>query len=112
MSIIANTEGNCASALTLPAPRLRIHRVGESVSLQLSVRLYPAVCLHDVGRVSRRRESLRNELIRIQRNRRNQLVELIRREWSRDIRRDSPLPLPPQCLPIALRRGREESRSR
>ena len=51
------------------------------------MRLHPTVCLHDVGRISRGGENLRNELIRIQRNRRNQLVELIRREWSRDIRR-------------------------
>jgi hypothetical protein len=58
-------------------PRLLCHGVCQRFALQILIIIHPLLKLNDFERVSRSGESLRQEWIRVQRDRRNQRVELL-----------------------------------
>src|SRR5271166_6594587 len=58
-------------------PRLGIDRLGEGISLQIGMLLQPPVRFDDLRRISRRGQDLRDQRIRIQRDRRDQLLQLL-----------------------------------
>ena len=58
---------------------MRVHRRRELRAIQARVRAHPVRGLHDLGRVGRGGEHLRDELVRIQRDRRDELQHLFRR---------------------------------
>ena len=61
-------------------PALLSERAGERIALHVLVGLGPAIRLHDLERIGRGDQHLRQQRIRVQRDRRHQLLELRRLE--------------------------------
>src|SRR5882757_3940649 len=60
-------------------PGLRIRRSGQFRSLETRVLLQPPICFHHFGGIACGGNDLRNQRVRVQRDRRHQLVQLVRR---------------------------------
>src|SRR6266481_1047364 len=73
---VAQDGWECSECFDARVPRLLVHRLSQGVALQVRMRLHPLVCLDDMLGKRRRRQYLRHKRIRIQRNRRYQLLQL------------------------------------
>ena len=75
--MFANTDGNWVSALTLGS-QFWLSTAGRQVSpAKAGVCALPASCFDDLGWIGRAGQNLSDQRVRIQRNRRYQLVELV-----------------------------------
>src|SRR5262249_45653628 len=68
-----------AERLDARVPALVLQRLLERVGLEVGVLLQPARGLHDLERIRRRHQRLAQEPVRVERDRRHQLLELLRR---------------------------------
>src|SRR5882724_3284583 len=69
--------GKLRDRLDARIPGLLIDRLGELLPLQIGVLLHPTVSFHDFGRVGGGGKDLRNQGVRIQRDGRHQLLQLL-----------------------------------
>src|SRR6266566_4274191 len=74
---VAQDGCECSERLDARVPRLLVHSLSQGVALQVRMRLHPLVCLDDMLGKRRRRQDLGHKRIRIQRNRRCQLLQLL-----------------------------------
>ena len=68
----------CGKRLDARVPGLLIHSLTQGLALQIRMRLHPTVGLDNLLGKRRRRQNLRHKRIGIQRNRRHQLLQLLR----------------------------------
>ena len=74
---ISQDGWKCSERLDARVPGLLVHSLTQSVALQIRMRLHPSVGLDDLLGKRGRRQDLRHKRIRIQRNRRYQLLQLL-----------------------------------
>ena len=60
-------------------PWLRIYGLGECLPFQFSMLLYPAFRFHDLRGITRARNHLRDQRVRVESNRRDQLIQFVGR---------------------------------
>src|SRR6266481_4819620 len=75
---ISEDGWKCSERLDARVPGLLIHSLRQSVALHIRMRLHPSVGLDDLLGKRGRRQDLRHKRIRIQRNRRYQLLQILR----------------------------------
>src|SRR5712672_2413390 len=68
-------------------PILFVYFFGQVFAFEVRMPLHPAICLDDLRWIRRSRKNLSNKRIRIQRNRRHQLLQLFRRRFAGRSRR-------------------------
>ena len=74
---MASTSGVLDERLDAVVPGLLVDRRFQRIALQVLVGLHPAVGLHDFQRIGRGRQHIGEQLIRIERDRRDQRLELL-----------------------------------
>src|SRR6266478_5957361 len=74
---VAQDGWECSERLDARVPRLLVYSLSQGVALQIRMRVHPLVCLDDTLGKRRRRQDLRHKRIRIQCNRRYQLLQLL-----------------------------------
>ncbi len=77
MSIFPSTDRKRRERLDARVPGLLIHRLTQILALQIRIRLHPSVGFDDFFGKCGRRQNLRHQRIRIQRNGRNQALQLL-----------------------------------
>ncbi len=77
---VLENRGKLRERLDAWVPWLLIHGVGELLSLQTGMLLHPAPRLHDLGRIRRGGEDLRDQRVRVQGDRCHQLLVLFGRQ--------------------------------
>jgi hypothetical protein len=75
---ISQDGWKCSNRLDARVPGLLVHTLTQRFALQVRMRLNPSVGLDDLLGECGRRQDLRHQRIRIQRNRRNQPLQLLR----------------------------------
>src|SRR5579863_925145 len=76
---VSQHGGKRAESFHAGVPGLLIHGLREVVALQIGIGLHPAVGFHDLRWKSRGSEDLRHQRIRVERDRRYELLQLLRR---------------------------------
>ncbi len=79
----STTSGTAAIDWTARVPRLRRHRVGERLVLEVRVLDEPLLKLDDLERVGGRHERLGQQLVRVQRDRCHERLQLVGAQRSR-----------------------------
>src|SRR5271170_8019700 len=74
---VSQHGGERAEGFHAGVPGLLVHGLGEGVALQIGIGLHPAVGFDDLRWKSGRRQNLRHERVRIERDRRYQLIQLV-----------------------------------
>src|SRR6266850_1700609 len=74
---VAQDGWECSERFDTRVPRLLVHSLSQGVALQIRMRVHPLVRLDDMLGKRRRPQDLRHKRIRIQRNRRYQLLQLL-----------------------------------
>src|SRR6267378_4942942 len=74
---VCQDGGKLRDRLDARIPGLLIDRLGQLLPLQIGVLLHPTVSFHDFGRVGGGGEDPRNQGVRVQRDRRHQLLQLL-----------------------------------
>ena len=74
---ISKNGWKCSECLNARVPGLLVHRLTQSVALQIRMLLHPSVGLDDLLGKGGRRQDLRHQRIRIERDRRYQALQLL-----------------------------------
>ncbi|SAL87932.1 hypothetical protein AWB68_08595 [Caballeronia choica] len=73
----------CHQRFHAGVPRLILYRLHGGIALHAGIRFYPARRVHDLQRIGRRHQHLRQHGVRVERDRSDQGLEFLRREWRR-----------------------------
>jgi len=78
---VAKDRGKSGKGLDAGVPGLLVHRLTQGIALKTGMRLYPTIRLDDLLGKGGSRQDLRNQRVRIESDRGNQLLQLVGRLW-------------------------------